>query len=93
MFYDVNIACYQGTRGCDDGITLTPSVVVSFIRFFLVEDVKFSALGRHPKIISLFSFLFLLCFQFLDVEEELHYGKGARARNLVNEHQCINEFF
>ena len=41
--------------------------------FHLAEDVKLSALGRHHKIILLFSFLFVLCFSvFIDVEEELY---------------------
>ena len=39
------------------------------LEFRLAEDVKFSTLGRHPKIILIFSFLCVLCFSvFIDVE-------------------------
>ena len=41
-----------------------PMSSLGFILFSLAEDVKLSALGRHPKIILPFSFMFFISVSF-----------------------------
>ena len=56
--------------------------------------LSLALLGGALKL-SQFSVFFLYFFFqfFVAAKEELHYEKGVRARNLVDEHQHINEFF
>ena len=66
---------------------------MSFIKFHLAEDVKLSALGRHPMVILLFYFVFSFC-QFTDIVEGTHYAKSNNQDKFQGHASTrLNEFF
>ena len=67
-----------------------PISSLGFILFSLAEDVKLSTLGRHPKIILPFSFLFFYFSFLLDVEE-LHQER-AHLHRKSHEHHGLMSF-
>ena len=68
---------------------------MSFINFRLAKDVKLNALGRHPKVILLFSFVFVISFyQFIDIVEQTHYAKSNNQEKFQGHASTrLNEFF